>query len=240
MAGPPHPLQGFPPNRPTLTPLFKTATSATPQTLPGCFHCTYHLTSYLCIILSKAAFPNWRRPTGVELWLIAMPQVLDLGLAQRKHATTLCGMKCKMSLAQTQLQDWVTSPFTQFTLLKCLPRERCLVEEWGLLDARGRQWDQQGTPKANQTPRASLSFCEGCPFGVEVSGVRSGESLQSVQPPPTSPSPPGLTRSVYPGAVPIQLPLNLLLAPQFHECSPVLHSFSLFGKFPVGKGNRIH
>lgn len=84
-------------------------------------------------------------------------------------------------------------------------------------------------------------FVKAAPLeGVEVSGVRSGESLPSVQPPPTSPSPPGLTRSVYPGAVPIQLPLNLLLAPQFHERSPVLHSLSLFGKLPVGKENRGH
>lgn len=46
-------------------------------------------------------------------------------------------------------------------------------------------------------------------------------------------SPPCLTCFVYPGAVPVQLALNLLLPPQFHERSPVLHSLSLFGKFPV-------
>lgn len=51
--------------------------------------------------------------------------------------------------------------------------------------------------------------------------------------PAAPPRPPGLTRFVYPGAVPVQLPLNLLLAPQLHESSPVLHSLSLFGKFPV-------
>ena len=52
--------------------------------------------------------------------------------------------------------------------------------------------------------------------------------------------PPGLTCFVYPGAVPIQLTLDLLLAPQFHESSPVLHSLSLFGKFPVDKADKIH
>lgn len=50
---------------------------------------------------------------------------------------------------------------------------------------------------------------------------------------------PGLTCFVYPGTVPVQLTFNLLLAPQFHESPPVLHSLSLFGKFPVDK-DRIH
>lgn len=47
----------------------------------------------------------------------------------------------------------------------------------------------------------------------------------------------GLTCFVYPGTVAIQLSLNLLLAPQLHECSPVLHSLSFFGKFPVDNKN---
>lgn len=53
-------------------------------------------------------------------------------------------------------------------------------------------------------------------------------------------APPGLTCFVYPGAVPIQLTLNLLLPPQFHESSSVLHSLSLFGKFPVDEKNKIY
>lgn len=48
-----------------------------------------------------------------------------------------------------------------------------------------------------------------------------------------------LTRLVYPGAVPVQLPLDLLLAPQFHESPPVLHSLSLFGKLPVDKEDTV-
>ena len=38
---------------------------------------------------------------------------------------------------------------------------------------------------------------------------------------------------IYPCPVAIQLPLNLLLPPEFHECPSIFHSLSLFGKFPV-------
>lgn len=42
-----------------------------------------------------------------------------------------------------------------------------------------------------------------------------------------------LTCFVYPGTVAVQFSLNLLLAPELHERSSVLHSLSFFGKFPV-------
>lgn len=62
-----------------------------------------------------------------------------------------------------------------------------------------------------------------------------------MQPATGRPVPPAsLTRFVDPGAVPVQLPLNLLLAPQLHESPPVLHSLSLFGKFPVDKEDEMH
>lgn len=63
----------------------------------------------------------------------------------------------------------------------------------------------------------------------------------SAQPPPFSaryppwepPCPPAFTRFVYPGPVAIELPLDLLLAPQLHEGSAVLHPLTLFGKLPA-------
>lgn len=63
----------------------------------------------------------------------------------------------------------------------------------------------------------------------------------SARPPPFSarhppwepPCPPAFTRFVYPGPVAIELPLDLLLAPQLHEGSAVLHPLTLFGKLPA-------
>ena len=40
------------------------------------------------------------------------------------------------------------------------------------------------------------------------------------------------TCSVYPGSVPIQLSLHLLLTSELHEGPPVLHPLPLFGKLP--------
>lgn len=62
-------------------------------------------------------------------------------------------------------------------------------------------------------------------------------------PPPlleAPPGPPAFTRFVYPGPVAIELPLDLLLAPQLHEGSAVLHSLTLFGKLPgEGQGGAV-
>lgn len=53
----------------------------------------------------------------------------------------------------------------------------------------------------------------------------------------TTPRSPAFTRFVYPGPVAVELPLDLLLAPQLHEGSAVLHALALFGKLP-GTGQR--
>lgn len=88
--------------------------------------------------------------------------------------------------------------------------------------------------------------CEhSCNFGVALGDARSSfpipTTLHDQHPsvPATLPgspaSPPAFTRFVYPGPVSIELPLDLLLAPQLHEGSAVLHSLALFGKLP-GEG----
>ena len=48
---------------------------------------------------------------------------------------------------------------------------------------------------------------------------------------PTTPGVGG-TCSVYPGPVAVELPLDLLLAPELHEGPAVLHSLPLLGKLP--------
>lgn len=127
--------------------------------------------------------------------------------------------------------------FTQFTLLKYLSPERCLVEEQ---DFKGRKWDQLGTPKANESFPASLCPVLDWPFERKYWEWVLGRFWMSVQPISSLLQPPGLTCFVYPGTVPVKLTLDLLLAPQFHEGSPVLHSLSLFGKFPADKADKIH
>lgn len=73
----------------------------------------------------------------------------------------------------------------------------------------------------------------GLPLWMEAEGAGQGAVCRDIC------EPARLTCFVYPGAVPIQLALNLLLPPQFHECSPVLHSLSLFGEFPVDEKDEM-
>lgn len=86
-----------------------------------------------------------------------------------------------------------------------------------------------------------------CNFGVALDDARASfpipTTLHDQHPSvpttlPGSPAgPPAFTRFVYPGPVSVELPLDLLLAPQLHEGSAVLHSLALFGKLP-GEGQR--
>lgn len=55
--------------------------------------------------------------------------------------------------------------------------------------------------------------------------------------PPGVPWAASFTRFVYPRPVAVELPLDLLLPPQLHEGSAVLHALSLFGKLP-GEGQK--
>lgn len=92
--------------------------------------------------------------------------------------------------------------------------------------------EDNGASGEATTPKRCLSAGGGRASGRSA-GSEDEDPVGSGPRSPAPPRPPGLTRFVYPGAVPVQLPLNLLLAPQLHESSPVLHSLSLFGKFPV-------
>ena len=52
---------------------------------------------------------------------------------------------CETASAQTSLSHWVMWSFTPLTLLKCLPPERCLVEEQGQTPEgeNGTSWEPQ-------------------------------------------------------------------------------------------------
>lgn len=93
--------------------------------------------------------------------------------------------------------------------------------------------EDNGASGEATTPKRRLSAGGGRASGRSAGSEDEEDPVGSGPRSPAPPRPPGLTRFVYPGAVPVQLPLNLLLAPQLHESSPVLHSLSLFGKFPV-------
>lgn len=101
-------------------------------------------------------------------------------------------------------------------------------------------------PGGTITPSSPVHSTSPCEHPGDTLGLRDSflsppphttSSLWCPLYPQMSPWPPSFTRFVYPCPVAVELPLNLLLAPQLHEGSAVLHALSLFGKLP-GEGQK--